>query len=69
MDILNIAKAMEKYGKCRRCGDEIINNGSKLIIEDNYIVRSCRECGYSITAILNEDGTFSEKDNSCILNN
>ena len=53
-------RALELYGNCPKCGNDSIGNGTILEIGENRIFRSCKKCGYSVTAILQKDGSFLE---------
>ena len=54
-------RALELYGNCPKCGNDSIGNGNILEIGENRIFRSCKKCSYSVTAILQEDGSFLEE--------
>ncbi len=60
MNFQDTLRALKSYGNCPKCGNDSIGNGNILEIGENRIFRSCKKCGCSVTAVLQNDGSFLE---------
>ena len=56
MNTLKTVRLIDKYGKCKNCGNVFIGNGQgNLIVGVNNFIRECK-CGYKVSVTLNSDG-------------
>ena len=64
MNIKTTLEIINKYSKCQICVDETVGNGSKLDIDDSEFLRTCRECGWEVKGIVDDNEEIIETYNS-----
>lgn len=49
MNAFKVVELIDKYGKCPKCGNEMLGEGQgKLIVEEDSFTREC-SCGFKVT--------------------